>query len=189
MRILRVLLAFTLVIAGVISTVGRGGGSGGGGGGFGNITSIPRPDLVITIENAQKIAATVVQAITQLIEVATIIGGQVFPSPPAAPDLLSSHSKFELFATVATTEKPVTYPCAVSGKVNVWGRSTNDPVSLSVGDTFDVLFDTCDDGDGHALDHRFTLTVTELDGDLRTDVFRLRYIVRNVSLTVASAMY
>ena len=181
MNILRVLLAFALVIAGVVSTVGSGGG--GSNDGLGNVNFIgccsdyvPPTELGITIDNAQDVSATVVQAITQLLDVATIIGGQIFPSPPAAPDLLSSHSKFELIATVAATGEDVTVPCAVSGTVNARGIPDNDPVSLSVGDQFDLEFDSCDDGDGYTLDGKFyQVLVRELEGDPRTDVFRIRY--------------
>ncbi len=50
------------------------------------------------------------------------------------------------------------------------------------------MFDTCDDGDGYTLDGSFTLSVSEQDGDPRTDVFRLSYKFLGMTLTVASAM-
>jgi hypothetical protein len=118
-------------------------------------------------------------------DVATAIGGQIFPSPPAAPDLLSSNSKFELFATVAASGDPVTEMCAVSGSVTVSGDPANDPVFLSERDVFDLVFDSCDDGDGYSLDGSFSLFVVELVGDPRTDVFRFRYSVRDMTLTVS----
>jgi len=142
----------------------------------------------ITIANAQDVSATVVRVDDQAFDFATKIGGQVFPSPPAAPDLLSSNSKFELYATVAATGGPVTDTCAVSGTVTVSGQPENDPVSLSAGDVFDLVFDTCDDGDGYTLDGSFSLIVQYLVGDPRTDVFQLGYEVQDMALTVASGM-
>jgi hypothetical protein len=183
------------VVAGVVSTVGSGGG--------GNELSFVGPELGalqlpppprdigwvdITIDNAQDVSATVVRAADQLFDVATAIGGQIFPRPPAAPDLLSSNSKFELFATVAMTGDPVTDTCAVSGTVTVSGDPANDPVALAERDVFDLVFDACDDGDGYTLDGSFLLFVNELVGDPRTDVFRLRYFVRDMDLTVASGV-
>jgi hypothetical protein len=188
MRILRVLVAFALVVAGVVST-GCSGGGGGDDGVFVGLLGPPRPPNVgITIANAQDVSATVVRAADQVFDVATTIGAQIFPSPPAAPDLLSSNSKFELFATVAATGKPVTDTCAVSGTVTVSGQPENDPVSLSAGDVFDFVFDTCDDGNGYTLDGSFLLLVRYLIGDPRTDVFQLSHEVQDMALTVASGM-
>ena len=121
MSIFRVLVAFALVVAGVVST-GCDGGGGGDGVFAGLLGPPPRPNFDITIANAQDVSATVVRADDQAFDFVIKIGGQIFPSPPAAPDLLSSNSKFELFATVATTGKPVTETCAVSGSVTVSGQ-------------------------------------------------------------------
>ena len=204
MRILRVLLAFVLVVAGVVSTVGSGGGGGGGGGSnWGNVNippgccsvSGPTPDVDITVVNAQDVSATVLQAIDQLFDLTVVIGGQVFPSPPAAPDLLSSNSKFELFVTEETAPgypiESLTETCAVNGTVTVLRGLYNDmfnDVSVADGDIFDLVFDSCDDGDGYTLDGSFMVEVRELEGDLRTDVFRLGYWLRDMNLTVTSGM-
>jgi hypothetical protein len=194
MRILRVLLAFVLVIAGVVSTVGSGGGGSDGGVNFDGLdgcclsSTPPQPDVDITIDNAQDVSATVVQAIGELFDVMAKISGQIFPNPPAAPDLLSSNSKFDFFETVQTTEEPVIATCAVIGNVYIWGRTTNDPVSLSEGDVFELMFNSCDDGDGYILDGKFTLLVNVLDGDPRTDVSRLAYEVFAMALTVTSGI-
>lgn len=187
MSIFRILVAFALVVAGVVSTGCSGGG--GGDGVFAGLLGPPRPQHVdITIANAQDVSATVVRADDQAFDFVTKIGGQIFPSPPAAPDLLSSNSKFELFATVAATGKPVPDTCAVSGTVTVSGQPENHPVSLSAGDVFDFVFDTCDDGDGYTLDGSFSLSAERVTGDTRTDVFRLSYEVQDMRLTVASGM-
>jgi len=52
----------------------------------------------------------------------------------------------------------------------------------------DLLFDACDDGEGYTLDGSFSLSVRGLDGDPRTDVFRLRYELRDMALTVTSGV-
>jgi hypothetical protein len=189
MRIFRVLLAFSLVVIGVVSTVG----SGGGGGGSNNHLDFngccgagPTADVDITVANAQDVSATVVRAINQVFDVATKIGGQIFPSPPAAPDFLSSNSKFELFSGVANGD--MTDPCAVNGTVTVTGFPDNNPVSLSVGDVFYIMFDVCDDGDAASFNGSFYLHVRELNGDPRTDVFRLVYALQDMTLTVASGI-
>ena len=194
MRIFRIFVAFMLVIAGVVSTVGSGGGGSDGGLNFDGLdgcclSSIPpQPNVDITIDNTQDVSATVVQAIGQLFDVMAKISGQIFPSPPAAPDLLSSNSKFDFFETVQTSKEPVIATCAVIGNVYIWGRTTNDPVSLSEGDVFDLMFNSCDDGDNYILDGNFTLLVNVLEGDPRSDLFRLAYEVFAMELTVTSGM-
>ena len=191
MKILRIILAFALVVIGVVSTVGSGGG---GSGDFSyplQLPSLPDPPLFswldITAANAQDVSATVVHATDHMFDIATTMGGQIFPSLPAAPDLLSSHSKFELFETVVATGEPITDACAVSGTVTVSGAPANNPVTIAVGDVFDLVFDACNDGNGYSIDGRFSLKVMELMGDPRTDVFRLRYVLLDMSLTVASS--
>ncbi len=198
MRILRVLLALTLVVAGVVSTIGSGAGGNsvdeiveemGGPGSFAGLPDTSPPDIAwvdITVANAQDVSATVVGAADRFSDVAAVIGAQIFPSPPSAPDLLSSNSKFELFATVAATGEPVTETCAVSGSVIVSGHPDNDSVSLSPADYFTLVFDACDDGNGYTLDGSFSLYVGELVGDPRSDLFRLRYALRDMTLTIAS---
>jgi hypothetical protein len=184
MRILRVLLAFGLLVAGVVSTIG----SGGGGGDL--VISVPDSPITswvnITAANAQNVSATIVQATERVFDVATTIGGQIFPTSPSASNLLSGHSKFALFESAVTTGEPVTDTCTVSGTVTVSGAPTNDPVTIAVGDVFDLLFDACNDGDGYTIDSNFSLKVMELVGDPGTDVFRLRYALLDMSLTVAS---
>ena len=194
MRTLRVLMAFVSVVAGVVSTAG----SGGGGSSRGSVgippgcCSVPgpAPDAVITTANAQDVSATVVQSITQVFDVAVRIVGQISPSPPAAPDLLSSNSKFVLIATVAESAEDVADACAVCGTVTVSGLSwENDPgpMSLSAGDAFSLVLDNCNDGDGHTLDGSFSLNARGLDGDPRTDVFRPGYELHDNATVAASS--
>lgn len=187
MRTLRVIAAFAVVVIGVVSTAG----CSGGGGDDGFVLYPPLPNFessMITVASAQDVAATVVRAADQMFDVTATIGGQVFPSPPAAPNLLSSNSKFDLFATVAMTGDPVTETCAVSGTVTVSGDPANNSVALAANDVFDLVFDACDDGDGYNIDGAFSLVVDEVSGDLRTDVFRLVYSVSHVDLTIVSGV-
>lgn len=189
MRILRFFMAFAVVVFGVVTTVGTGGGGGdflaGPTGPVVPPSPIQFPWVDITIANAQDVTATVVQDADQVFEFATVIGGQILPSLPTAPDLLSSNSKFNLFQTTLETGAPATDSCTVRGVVTVSGSPGNDPVSLSVQDAFDLVFNTCDDGDGYSIDGSFSLLVTELAGDPRADVFALSYDVQNVTVTVA----
>jgi hypothetical protein len=189
MTIVRLLAAFAVVVFGVVTTVGSGGGGGenlsGPTGPLSPPPPIEPPWVDINIANAQDVSAKVVQDADQVFEFATTIGGQIFPSLPAAPDLLSSNSKFELFETTLATGEPATDTCALSGTVTVSGDPGNDPVSLSEQDVFDLAFDSCDDGNGYSLNGNFSVTVTQLTGDLRTDVFDLSYELSNVAITVA----
>ena len=189
MKIFRILVAIVLVVSGMVSTVG----SGGGGISSGKLDiptgccgAGPTADVDITIANTQDVSATVVQAIDRVFDVATQVGGQIFPSPPAAPDLLSSNSKFELFFEVANGN--VTVPCAVNGTVTVTGFPDNNPVSLSVGDVFHLMFEVCDNGDSYSFNGSYYLHVRELNGDPRTDVFRLVYALQDMTLTVSSGI-
>ena len=193
MRILRIFLAFALMAVGVISIVGSGGG-GAGSSDWGKVkiapgccvATVPTPNVDITVANAQTVSATVVGAISQLFVVVTTIGRQVFPSPPAASSLLSSNSKFELFETVLATGEPGIDTCAVSGTVTVSSNPWNVSGFLSEGAMLDLVFDSCDDGDGYTLDGRITLAVRGLNGDPLTDVFQLKYELIDTTLTVAS---
>jgi hypothetical protein len=78
----------------------------------------------------------------------------------------------------------------VSGTVTVSGPSGtagNDPLTLE-DNKYDFVFDACDDGDGYNIDGAFSLWVDEVNGDPRTDVFRLLYSVSYMDLTVASGV-
>ena len=191
MKILRILVAFALVIVGVVSIVG----SGGGGGGFGELDFDlfgPFPqccegqsaDVDITTINAHEVSATVVRGIGQVFDVGVKIDGQVFPRPPSAPTLLPGSSKFGLLAQAANGD--VTDTCVVSGTVSVAGLSTNDPVFLSPGDGFHFAFERCDDGNGYTISGSFWLYLRELDGDPRTDVFQLVYALTDMMLSVST---
>jgi hypothetical protein len=160
----------------------------GGGGGILLYYPAPQPDLDVTTGNAQMIAAMVVQAIEQVLDLAAKIGGQVFPGPPSAPDMLSSNSKFELIVSAEQTEQSVSDTCAVSGSVYVGETNykDNNRKSLSNGDQYGVNYDACDDGDGYILDGSFRLTVNKLQGDPRTDVFQLGYEIYIDELTITS---
>jgi len=189
MRNHRIYMTVALVFAGVVSTLGSGGGGGSGGsfdpyGGPYPPMPIRRPSPDFTIANAQAIAATVVRNANQTLNFAATIGAQISPSLPSAPDLFSSHSKFELFATVAATGEPVTGTCGTGGTVTVTGYPENDPASLSVEDAFDLTFTDCDDGDGYSIDGSFSLIVVQLNGDLRTDVFKIDYDLQSVDVEI-----
>jgi hypothetical protein len=111
------------------------------------------------------------------------------PGPPAAPDLLSSNSKFVLIATVAESAEDVADACAVCGTVTVSHPWENDPgpMSLSAGDAFSLVLDNCNDGDGHTLDGSFSQNARGLDGDPRTDVFRPGYELHDNATVAASS--
>ena len=191
MKFIRVVIAFLLVVAGVISTGGSGGGGSWDSCCFGEwpntgLDPLPITWVDITPSNAHDVSVEVVKAVHQVFDVAATMGGQVFPKPPAAPNLLSGHTKFVLFDAVVASGEPVTDACAVSGTVTLSGNPTNNPVIMSVNDVFSLVFDTCDDGDGYSIDGSFSLKVMELSGDPRTDVFRIRYSLWDIALTVAS---
>ena len=188
MGLLRVFAVPLVLLAGLVSAVGSGGGgswSFGSGHSWGPL--FPPPGIApvdITPTNARAVSATVVQAFARLSDVTVTLGGQVFPAPPAAPALLPGNSKFGLFEIVSASGESVTAPCAVSGTVTVSGRPGNAPVFPAEQDTFDLVFNACNDGDGFVLDGRFALLFSELEGDVRTDVFRLRYTLREMTLEV-----
>lgn len=191
MKIFRVVIAFSIVVAGVISTLGSGGGDSWDSCCFGEwpdtgLDPSPITWVDISSSNAHDVSAAVVQAVHRMSGVAATISGQVFPKPPAAPNLLSGHSKFMLFDAVVASGEPVTDACAVSGTVTLSGNPTNNPVTMSENDVFSLAFDTCDDGDGYSIDGDFSLKVMELYGDPRTDLFRIRYSIWDIALTVAS---
>ncbi|KPK48849.1 MAG: hypothetical protein AMS22_14645 [Thiotrichales bacterium SG8_50] len=196
MKLLRLFVEFSLVLAGVVSTVGCSRNDDPVFEGLFGPPQVPQPappppDWVdITVVNGQDVAAAVVRAVSQEFAITSKIAGQVFPNPPAAPDLFTHNSKFELFATMAMTGTPATEPCAMSGTVTVsgpFGAAGNDPLTLE-DNKYDLVFDACDDGDGYNIDGAFSIIVDEVNGDPRTDVFRLLYSVSYMDLTVASGV-
>jgi hypothetical protein len=67
---------------------------------------------------------------------------------------------------------PDVFPCAVSGSLTMSGDIA-DPLTLTLGDTFTVDADACNDGFGETLDGLMTMTVSEFTGDLLLGTYLL----------------
>jgi hypothetical protein len=81
------------------------------------------------------------------------------------------------------TLDPTTEPCEAAGQVTLSGTIAN-PGSVTAGDTIAALFENCDDNLGFVIDGQLELTVTELQGDILTDVFLLSLDMELVALTL-----
>ncbi len=68
--------------------------------------------------------------------------------------------------------QPVTSDCPGGGTITMSGEVA-DPQTLSQGDSFTLVFDMCNQGDGATINGSFTMTVFSLQGDLTTEQFVL----------------
>ena len=82
---------------------------------------------------------------------------------------------------------PDTLPCADSGTMTLSGDIA-DPLTLSAGDTFQVVFSACDDGFGEVVDGTLNYTVSAFAGDLLTGryVLGMDAILTNFQVTTAA---
>ena len=67
---------------------------------------------------------------------------------------------------------PEVSPCLVDGAVTLSGDIA-DPLTLTTGDTFNILFEACDDGFGEVIDGMIDMTVREFTGDLLVGTYQL----------------
>ncbi len=67
---------------------------------------------------------------------------------------------------------PFVLPCQVDGAVIMSG-DVADPETLTVGDTFQMTYELCDDGLGEVIDGTVDLDVGEISGDLDSGMYML----------------
>jgi hypothetical protein len=167
-------------------------GCSGGGGSDGSSSSgssaIELPPAEISSANAPIIAGAVTQAAVEGSDVGefagfagggAIVGGsadQVF----AKIGSVQSNQFESLRERVLTGElqaaiPPETTDCAVSGTVTVSGDVAN-PLTLTGGDTFTLVFDACDDGAG-IVDGTYAMRITSFSGDLLSGSFSMSIAV------------
>jgi hypothetical protein len=183
----RALSVLGLVAAGV---TGCGGGGGGGGG-----SSSSAPTLVITEDNAQAVASSVIQTVDAMFDLSSATGDQVTPSAAGAATAgrasavrrvlnhLSRSHAHSLGAQPLVAVGPVTEPCDVSGTVTLSGNLAN-PETLSNGDRITASFDQCQDFDPLLLDGGLALRVRDIQGDFLTDVYLLTVDLTFTNLSV-----
>jgi hypothetical protein len=87
------------------------------------------------------------------------------PGSMAKPSAQQQISGFLVDVLQKVPFGPDIFPCVVSGSLTMSGDIA-DPLTLTLGDTFTVDADACDDGFGEVLDGSMTMTVSEFTGDL-----------------------
>jgi len=80
---------------------------------------------------------------------------------------------------------PDVLPCLSGGAVTVSGDIAS-PVTLTTGDTFNVLYELCDDGAGEVIDGTIDLTVRDFSGDLLAGTYLLSMDAVLTNLQVAT---
>ena len=65
---------------------------------------------------------------------------------------------------------PDVYPCLFDGIVTISG-DIEDPLTLTVGDTFRAVYQLCDEGEGEVVDGTIDFTVGEFTGDILTSLY------------------
>lgn len=159
-----------------------------GGGGSEGSSTIVSPPAEITTANAPIIAGAVTQAAVEGGDVGefagfagggAIVGGSADPVFAKIGNVQSSQFQ-SLRERVSTGElqaaiPPETTDCAVSGTVTVSGDIAN-PLTLTGGDTFTLVFDACDDGAG-IVDGTYAMRITSFSGDLLSGDFSMSIAV------------
>ena len=80
---------------------------------------------------------------------------------------------------------PLVLPCQSDGIITLSGDVT-DLETLTVGDTYQMTYESCDDGFGEVIDGIVDLEVREISGDLQTDMFMLSMDAVMTDLQVAT---
>lgn len=81
---------------------------------------------------------------------------------------------------------PDTFPCQVAGTVTISGDLAN-PLTLTAGDTINVVSANCDDGLGEVVDGTLAFTVDSFAGDLLAGAYELTMsmLLSNFQVTTA----
>ena len=170
-------------------------GGGDGGGTMNPTTSTPPAE--ITSGNAQAIASAVVQTSfdgSGLGEFAGMGSGAVLSGPgsqlfatvggiqKAQTESLTQKAQM---GTLETTIAPQMEACLNSGSVTVSGEIAN-PLTLSAGDSFTLVFSECDDGEG-TINGTYVMQITSFGGDLLSGSFMLGMSVTLTGFSVTDA--
>jgi hypothetical protein len=131
------------------------GGGGGGGGGMAPTPPPPPPNpmaLPITVENAQDITAAVLESITSTVEIVDIVDIVGLPVISGTNQGMTKPTIRDIFCE--------------TGDATVTWNDADDSVTISTGDTLDVVFDMCFIADsGTTLDGATSLTNLVVIGD------------------------
>lgn len=179
------LISLAIAVITLAACGGGGGGGGvvaaGGGGGDGGANPAPATQTLITVGNAPAIASAVFSAVFTIDDV----GGLANPVAGGG-STLAAKSQSSLQAAGDETNE---LPCA-SGTSFITITDGDlveiEAGSLSPGNTFNLRFENCDEGDGVVTNGEFNLEVLAFDGDLNTGLFLLEaaLTMTNFSLTV-----
>lgn len=82
---------------------------------------------------------------------------------------------------------PDVFPCLSGGAVTVSGNVAS-PLTLTTGDTFNVLYELCDEGAGEVVDGTIGLTVGDFSGDLLlgTYLISMDAVLTNLQVTTGT---
>ena len=103
-------------------------------------------------------------------------GGQVLATGNPGDFSKAGHATRSVGVLVSALQNvpigPEVSPCLVDGAVTLSGDIA-DPLTLTTGDTFNILFEACDDGFGEVIDGAIDMTVREFTGDLVAGTYLL----------------
>lgn len=178
----------------IVLTAGCGGGGGGGGG----TTLQP---LAINQDNAMQVAAAILDVVAIVEDVgeggviplsaAAVVTDDKTASLPEFTTIIRDqidrfsllHSPTTDFQIAALTIEPMTFDCLV-GTYTISGKVADETgTTLSPGDTLNISFNNCDEGDGIVLNGKLSLVVvTGVDTDFTPPYdFRFDATVTNFS--------
>lgn len=163
--------------------------SGSGGSQFGGIEP-PSASFPITSANAPTVASVSWQAVVNSGEFGELGGSLGLSSTPGGVDKATQSLKAAGILGNTAQEVPIgpdVQPCLVDGAVTVSGEVA-DLLTLTRGDTFQVLSELCDDGVGEVVDGLIEFTVGEFTGDLFAGTYLLSMdaVVTNLQIVTSS---
>jgi len=163
--------AIAAVLAGGIATTIATGGSGRLSPGGSTTTD---PTLVITVDNGEAVASTVVIAIGMSFDLGEVSDISLLGPSNSAFGNLPGKPLESLYAKAYAQDPQAIEGCVVSGTVD-YTITIADPNLPTVGDHIVAVFDECDDDLGYVISGTVDMTVSALQGDYTTGMFLIGF--------------
>ena len=166
-------------------------GGGGGGGNSFNGAEEPASTFAITSANATAATSASWEAVVASSDFGDL-GGGLGLSAAIPGSVAKATQAFKAAGQSTGTGQavpfgPIVSPCLPSGAVTISG-DVADLLTLTAGDTFDVLYEQCNEGAGEVIDGAIAFTVADFSGDLQLGTYLLSMdaIVTNLQIETAT---
>jgi hypothetical protein len=176
-----------LFLLGITCTaiVACGGGGGDGLAGGGNLPA-PAAGLKIDSSNAQAASKASYDSAAGSVEVGTLLtdSGPIAANPAGSMKAAQQFSKLT-GSDVMQASVPITQDC-LRGSYTVDATLAN-PFTITPGDSFNIVFNACDEGLGEVLNGTLDFTIDALSGDLAGGMYELQVSMSLTEFQVVTA--